>query len=125
MIELAGCSDEELGQRLRDGISDVLDRPVGIVNESRALAREAQGRVSDALLRALDNEIEAAEQAVLQLQRAKRNLKDLSHVVQEQMERGTPNQGATGRGVRPVSHTSGRDAGRDRETRTERKETKQ
>jgi len=91
LIELAGCSDEELGQRLRDGISEALDRPVGIVNEGRALAREARGRVSAAWLRALDNEIEAVEQAVLQLQRAKRNLQDLTRAVEEDMERkGSP-----------------------------------
>ena len=124
MIELAGCSDEELGARLRHGIGEALERPVGLVNESGALAREAAGHLSAGLLRVLDHEIEAVEQAALALQRAKRNLTDLAAVVEEQMQTGMPHTGATGRGVRPVLHTSGRDAGRDRETQTERKETK-
>ena len=85
MIELAGCSDEELGERLRHAIS------------------------------------EAVEQAALALQRAKRNLKDLAAVVEEQIHEPLPPTGATGRGVRPVFHTSDRDAGRDRETQIERR----
>ena len=124
MIELAGCSDEELGERLRPEIGEALERPVGLVNESRALAREAAGGLPAGLLRVLDHEIEAVEQAALALQRAKRNLKDLAAAVEEQMYAPSPHTGATGRDVRPVFHTSGRDAGRDRETQTERKETK-
>ncbi len=142
MLELAGCSDEELGERLLDGISEALERPAGELNVSRAVARKARGRVSPSLLRALANEIEAVEQAALAYARARRNLGDLASAIDEQMQGrvpvqggmpvqggkpeqgGMPQQGATGRGVRPVFHTSGRDAGRDRENPTERKETK-
>lgn len=119
MLELAQCSDEELGERLVDGISEALERPAGLVNESRAVARSARGRVSSSLLRALANEIEAVDQAALAYARARRNLRDMTSAVQEQMERDTPKKGATGRDARPVSHTSGRDAGRDSDTQTD------
>ena len=52
------------------------------------------------------------------------DLDDLTSAIEEQMDGGMTDQGATGRGVRPVFHTSGRDAGRDRETPNLRKETK-
>lgn len=119
LVELADCCDEEFAQRLFDGLAEALDRPVGLVHEVRALARQARGRSSAGLLRALNNQMEAVEHAALRLKRSKRDLEDLAAVVAEDLATEKSHMGATGREARPVLHTSGRDAGRDRETQTD------